>query len=110
MATVKLRIRGTKELTPIYIRVLNGKGNDFELKTGYVCRGVNFDKGAHNLKENDLNYKGVNRLRNQAIDALINALNDGQINKLWLQDVIKKHWAKKGTFQKLKTSIKKANG
>ena len=91
MATVKLRIRGIKELAPIYIRVLNGKGNDFQVKTGYVCRVENFDNAAHNLNVNDLNYKDVNRLRNQVIDAL----NEGQINKRWLQDVIKIHWAEK---------------
>jgi hypothetical protein len=102
MATVKLRIRGIKELAHIYIRVLNGKGNDFEVKTGYVCRTKNFDNTAHNLSENDLNYKDVNTLRNQVIDAL----NEGEINKRWLQGVIKMHWAEKqNNYEPNKTEL-----
>jgi integrase len=97
MATVRFRVRGKKENSPIYLRFSANKKDRFELKTGYFCNPEYFNNDTGKVR-NVASYQDKEILKANLLkleNDITNALNKtNEFSKEWLQTEIDRHHGK----------------
>jgi integrase len=97
MATVKYLIKGNNELSTIYVRLKDGRKTDLTVSTGYTIESKYWSNVTGKVKQSSSNKEKLNissnleQLHRKIVDSLNTDKGTGEtINRLWLEDVIKK--------------------
>ncbi|PHR42487.1 MAG: integrase [Fluviicola sp.] len=93
MASLKYRVKGTKDDSSIYVRLSAGRGVNIECKTGFVIKPRNWKTDAGYPKQSTPELKNLfNKLKTleaYTYDAFNEAQGNGdEIDKHWLEGVI----------------------
>jgi len=108
MATIKFLIKGTKDKTPIFLRLYSGK-LDLQQKTGFVINRSDWSKKTNKLKQITSKNKQITidlkSLDTKITDELNTAMANGIIiNREWLSYQIDLHFnrvSKKGEYSNI---------
>lgn len=94
MATIRYRVRGKQELSPIYLKFSNGRNSNFEIKSGYKCNPKYFNNKKGVVRdvaefENKLNLStDLELLKSDILKVLVKGENS---SKDWLQYQVDLH-------------------